>query len=268
MWISVSGAQTQADRLDLISNNLANADTDGYKKDGPTFKEYLASQETLHEKVDIPRGSFRDKDFYPLYGKDSSFVVMDGTSTDFKPGHLKVTENPLDIAMDGPGFLEVATKEGVRFTRLGALKIAPDGRLVTSDGSSVLSAQASGLATGASPLAREIHLRDRVGSLAISQQGHIMVGGELITRLSVVEFQNLDKLKKTGSQLFENVDPENQRVARETRVRQGMLEASNVNAVEEMSHMISANRIFEQNLKALKTYGELMGKEVNEVGKL
>jgi flagellar basal-body rod protein FlgG len=268
MWISVSGAQTQADRLDLISNNLANADTDGYKKDGPTFKEYLASQERVPEKVDIPHGALKDKDFYPLDGKDASYVVMDGTHTDFHQGHLRVTENPLDIAMDGPGFLEVATPQGIRFTRLGTLKIAPDGHLVTSDGSSVLSSQASGLASGGSSLARMIHLRDRMGPLSITQQGEVLVGGESVARLSVVEFHDVSKLKKSSSQLFENGDPQNQRAASGTSVRQGMLETSNVNPVEEMAHMISANRIFEQNLKALKTYGDLMAKEVNEVGKL
>ena len=136
----------QSQNVDVIANNLANTDTMGFKKDLPTFKEYLASVERTPEPLDIPRGPIKDKDMFPLDGRDQAFVVVDGTYTNFRPGTLRVTQSPLDVAMDGPGFLEVSTPDGVRYTRQGSLKVAMDGRLVTNQGYPVLAAQPGGLA--------------------------------------------------------------------------------------------------------------------------
>jgi flagellar basal-body rod protein FlgF len=83
-----------------------------------------------------------------------------------------------------------------------------------------------------------------------------------------VEFKNPQKLKKVGQQIFENTAPDNKVDSTNTLVRQGVLETSNVNPIEEMTNMIKANRLFEQDLKSLKTYGELLGREANDLGKL
>jgi flagellar basal-body rod protein FlgG len=146
IWTSVSGAASQAQAVDIISNNLANADTPAFKKDAAEFKEYLSVKERENGVQDIPRGPIKDKEFYPLDGRDQSFVIVDGTFTNFKQGNLRVTNSPLDVAMDGPGFLEVSTPNGVRYTRQGSLKLAMDGRLVTNEGYPVLSSQPGGLA--------------------------------------------------------------------------------------------------------------------------
>lgn len=289
LWTSVSGASAQAQNVDAVANNLANVDTLGFKKDAPTFKEYLATLEREHETVDIPRGPIKDRDLVPLDGKDQSFVVVDGTYTNFRQGHLRVTHVPLDVAMDGPGFLEVSTPFGVRFTRHGSLKLAMDGRLVTSEGYPVLSAQPGGLAgrapatvqpsqgglgaqggaTAALDAARFINLRDAGTNISITDSGDVYAGDQLVTKLSVAEFRDLKKLRKSGSQLFENPDPANiSNDAKATRVRQGVIETSNVNPVEEMTNLIKANRMFEHDLKVMKTYNDLMGRESNDVGKL
>jgi flagellar basal-body rod protein FlgF len=282
IWTASSGAMAQSQNLDVIANNLANADTPAFKKDVPTFKEYLATVERDHGPVDIPRGQIKDKDFYPLDGRDQSYVIIDGTQTSFGQGHLRVTHRELDVALEGPGFLEVSTPSGIRYTRQGSLKIGSDGRLLTGDGYPVLSQQPQGLAgavTGATPQAevatRMINLKDQGSHFSISGQGEIYSGDQLVARLNVVEFKDLRNLRKIGQQLFEfqaapdptgaNASPG---LATNTIVRQGVLETSNVNPIEEMSQMIRANRLFEQDLKALKTYGEMMSKEVNDVGKL
>ena len=83
----------------------------------------------------------------------------------------------------------------------------------------------------------------------------------------MTEFQDLRKLKKGGEQLFENLDPVNAVAPQKTQVRQGVLETSNVNPIEEMTNLIKANRLFEQDLKAMKTYGDLMGREANDIRK-
>jgi len=277
LWTSVSGAASQAANVDIISNNLANSDTAAFKKDAPTFKEYLSVQEREHGAQDIPRGPIKDKEFYPLDGRDQSFVVMDGTYTNFKQGNLRVTNSPLDVAMDGPGFIEVSTPSGVRYTRQGSLKLAMDGRLVTNDGYPVLSSQPGGLAaptSGRAPAnvadaARFINLRDRGGNVSITGAGEIYAGDQLIAKLSVVEFQDNNKLRKIGGSLYENGDPANYSSnPPKTIVRQGVIETSNVNPIEEMTNLIKANRMFEADLKAMKTYGEMMGRESNDIGKL
>jgi flagellar basal-body rod protein FlgG len=293
MWTAVSGATAQQQAVDIVANNLANSDTLGFKKDAPAFREYLATVERDHEGGDIPRGPIKDKDLWPLDGKDQSHVVVDGTYTNFRQGNMRVTQAPLDVALDGPGFLEVSTPNGIRFTRHGSLKVAMDGRLVTTEGYPVLSSQPGGLAAesqrqpaslstlqpsqgglatqGGVPVdaARFINLKDRGAHFTISEAGDIYAGDQLVAKLSVTEFQDNNKLRKYGEQLFENLDPNNvQTTPVRTSVHQGMLELSNVNPIEEMTKLIQANRLFEHDLKALKTYGEMIGREVNDVGKL
>jgi flagellar basal-body rod protein FlgF len=296
MWTAASGAAAQAQAVDMVANNLANADTTAFKKDLPTFKEYLATLEREKGTLDIPRGPIKDKEFYPLDGRDQSFVVVDGTYTNFKQGALRVTKAPLDLALEGPGFLEVSTPNGIRYTRQGSLKMAMDGRLVTPEGYPVLASGPGGLAAalppsetvqpgqggpnatqggvGAGPqdaatAARFINLRDRGTHITINGLGEIYAGDELVGKLSVVEFAEQQRLRKAGGGLYENPAQATPAVAStRTNVMQGVLETSNVNPVEEMTNLIKANRLFEHDLKAMKTYGELLGREANDIGKL
>ncbi len=274
IWTATAGAAAQAENLDLIAANLANVDTPAYKKEIPTFREYLAATEREHQAQDIPRGSFKDKDFYPLDGRDQSAVVVDGTHTLFQQGNLHATHNALDVALMGPGFLEVATPDGVRYSRLGSLKLSPEGLLITSEGHPVLATTApntpEALASlNDSPLSRRISLSDRLGSLKINTSGEIYSGDELVAKVKLVEFQDLKTVKKVGGALYQNQGREdNLKTAQQTALHQGYLEGSNVNPIEEMTALIKAHRLFENDLKSLKTYGELLAKEVNEVGKL
>ncbi len=288
IWVSVSGAAAQSQAVDTVANNLANADTLAFKKDQPTFKEYLATLERDHGSVDIPRGPIKNRELYPLDGKDQAFVVVDGTYTNFKQGAMKVTQSPMDIAMDGPGFIEISTPQGNRYTRQGSLKMAVDGTLVTSEGYPVLSSAPGGLAAAArvpastnaadqdaiaaqntsDAAARFINLRDRGSHITITQAGELYAGDQLVGKLSLVEFQDLNKLRKTGGGVFECKDPSNVIEPQHTVIRQGVIEGSNVNPIEEMTNLIKANRLFEQDLKAMKTYGELLGREANDIGKL
>ena len=271
MWTAASGAIAQAQNLDVIANNLANADTLAYKKDTPTFKEYLAVVEREHPTADIPRGPIKDSEFYPIDGRDQAFVTLDGTHINFRQGGVRVTHHPLDLALQGPGFLEVSTPSGIRYSRAGNLKVISDGRLVTSEGYPVLAIQPvnplNPLAPVNDPAARHIYLRDRSKNLMISSRGEISSGEDPVAQLSLVEFQDPRKLRKAGENLYQDKGAK-PGPAEFTVLQQGMLETSNVNPVEEMVNMIKANRLFEHDMKSLKTYGDLLGKEANEVGKL
>jgi flagellar basal body rod protein FlgG len=115
---------------------------------------------------------------------------------------------------------------------------------------------------------RFINLADSKGRMNISPQGEVYSGGDLVAKLSVVEFADVRKLRKSGGLLFESKDAANVRPPERTSIRQGMIETSNVNPVEEMTNLIRANRLFEHDMKAMKTYGELMQREANDIGKL
>ncbi len=268
LWPAVSGAVARAQQVETISNNLANVNTNGFKKDGVEFKEYLSKNEKMDDLIeDIPRMPIKDKDLYPLDGRDQSFVIVNGTRTSFKTGGLKVTDNPLDVALNGPGFIEISTPQGIRYTKAGSLKMANDGRLVTTDGFPVLSSDG---AQGGDPAGRIISLADRQGQVHINELGDIYVNDDLVAKMSVVEFGDLKQIRKVGLSNFENKNAQINPAlaAATTAVKQGMLETSNVNPVEEISHLIRANRMFEEDLKAMKTVNEMMQKEVNDIGKM
>lgn len=298
MWTSVSGAAAQAHAVETVANNLANVDTNGFKKDLPAFKEYLSSVEREHERPSIHIGPVKDKDLNPLYDKDQSHVIVHGNYTSFRQGPMKITKAPLDVAIEGPGLIEVATPTGAKYTRHGSFKVAVDGRLVTNEGYPVLSSRAGGLAAGQAPTAitaapiaptgelasgapipgslsdptvaaRFINLKDR-GNISITDKGEVYSGPDLVGSLGLVEFTEPKLLKKTGLQYFTNTLPE-KNVASDavnSKLHQGMLEGSNVNPVEEMTNLIKANRLFEHDLKVMKTFGDMMGREANDIGKL
>ncbi len=269
LWPAVSGAIARDAQVEVIANNLANANTNGFKRDDVTFKEYLSKKENMNDTgVDVPRSPIKDKDLYHLEGRDQSFVIVNGTHTKFNQGAMRVTDNPLDLALNGPGFFEVATPAGLRYTRAGSFKISGDGNLVTSEGNPVLST--GGNSADDKDLAgRYINLNGREGTVHINDHGELYMNDEKVAQLSVVEFENSDPLRKVGSSNFENKDPKRSPAsASQTWVKQGMVEASNVNPVQEISNLIRANRMFEQDLKAMKTVSEMLQREANDISKI
>lgn len=281
MWTSVSGAAAQSQAVDLVANNLANSDTNGFKKDGISFKEYLSTAERDNDAPQIQHGPIQDKHLNPILDKDQSHVVVHGTFTNFKQGPMKITKSPLDVALEGPGMIEVSTPQGIRFTRLGAFKIAADGKLVTNEGYPVLTARPGGLAAeNRAPASNEpvdesalvgrmINVSDR-GPLNFTESGELYSQGNLVGKVSIVEFENPKFVRKSGLQYYENKNPEKSgmKEASRTALHQGMLEGSNVNPIEEMANLIKANRLFEHDMKVMRTFNEMMGKEANDIGKL
>ncbi len=255
-------AQTQ--RLETIANNLANVNTPGFKRDSQIFKEYLSAYEKQPAVVEVPRIPASIESFYDMQGGDKSFVDSAGTYTDFQQGFLKQTGNPLDIAIEGKGFFEILTPDGVKLTRAGNFSLDSEGRVVTKQGYPVL--KDGGL--GADPQSRMI--KTNGAKLSISPQGEIFEGQENLGKLAVLEVGNRDSLLKTGSGLFgfkDNLDPKLS-LSPESVVHQGTIEASNVNTVREMTDMITATRTFESTQKAIQAYDEMHKRLVNDVPKL
>jgi len=259
LWISVAGASAQAKMMDLMANHLANVNTPGFKKDMAVFQSYFLEEEKKGMSSAVPAVPMRDEEFYFLEGRDQAYVVMEGIYPSFQAGGLRATDKNLDLALEGDGFFEISTPHGIFYTRCGNFKKGPDGRLLTSQGDPVL-------AIGA--LHSWIDLKNDFGPIQVNAKGEIFSGEDRVAQLSIVEFKDLNQLEKVGNQYFRNKNAENIFSSSKTIVHQGMIESSNVNPIEEMSQLILAHRMFEYQLKSLKTYEALMAKEANEIGRL
>lgn len=253
----------QSAKLDTIANNLANANTTAFKRDEQLFKEYLTANEKPPEVLQVPRVPASIESFYDMQGGDKSYVDMAGTYTDFSQGSIKATGGALDVAIEGNGFFEVNTPQGLRLTRNGSFKIDGLGQLATKDGALVLRAAPP----GTDPQGRVIRITGEA-AVHINDQGEIYQGEDLLGRVSVVDVPQKDQLQKVGSSQYSfkpNAQPEVVLINNPS-LRQGFLESSNVNIVKEMTDMIQATRVFESTQKAISAYDGMNDKLVNVVG--
>jgi len=262
IYSAVSGAMAQSSRLDTIANNLANVNTSGFKKDRQIFSEYLSAFEKANDVIQVPRIPASIESFYDMQGGDNAYVNPAGTYTNFEQGTMRSTGSAMDVAIEGRGFFEVLTPQGVRWTRAGALQVDGNGRLVNKEGHPLLREGQQ------DPSQRLIQLNSR--NVTISQAGDLFDGGNNIGRLGVVDFDNLDDLQKVGGSLYalKGNARSQPRPASEMRVQQGFIEGSNVNVVDEMTEMIAANRVFEAAQQAIKAYDQMDDKLINQVGKV
>lgn len=264
IYTALSGAMAQSTKLDTIANNLANVNTPAFKRDQQLFQEYLTAHEKDPVNTTIPRDVASIESFYNMNGGDKSYVDIKGTFTDFSQGGIKPTGNSLDVAIDGPGFFEVITPGGVRLTRSGNFTLDGNGQLVTKEGFPVLRQDAGG---GEDPENRIIRFAGQ-GNFAIADNGDIFEGTENLGKLSLVRVNNVDALQKVGSSLYGFKTNQNAEVANieNPSVRQGFLETSNVNIIQEMTDMIATQRVFESTQKAIGAYDQMADKMINVIG--
>tara|TARA_Y100000780_G_scaffold227170_1_gene242546 strand:+ start:15439 stop:16284 length:846 start_codon:yes stop_codon:yes gene_type:complete len=277
IWVPLSGQIAQQRKVETIANNIANANTAGFKKDRLVFKEHLTALTKGSDNIDLPNKEWSPDDFYRTQGAENAYVKVDGSYTDFEQGDLKPTNNPLDMALFGKGFFEVLTPNGVRFTRKGNFAVSKDGELVTDRGFKLLSppkAEGSQGGDQAAQIADSSDIEKRIikipagTRISVSKEGEIFSSQGSLGKISVVEFNDIHALKKQGNALFINNHPKN--VKREnvaTTVNQGFMEGSNVNAIQEMSELIKAHRHFENIQKAINTYDSISGKAANDIAR-
>ena len=231
IYIALSGAVLKHAQMEITSQNLANADTIGYKKDQITFKDYL-----------IPQDAFS----YEPDGRAMSYIST--FRTDLSVGNLIKTGNLLDIAIEGKGFISL---EGNRYTRRGDLKKDREGYLTTQDNIKVLGEKGP------------ILLPD--GALQINESGDVFVKGEKVDSLKIVDFQQPENLTKAGGDIFFFKGNPSQTKG---VVKQGHLEKSNVEIVKEMVRMIEMFREFESFQKAIQFFDDAQAKATNEIAKI
>ncbi len=236
----LSGGIAQERRLDILTNNLANLRTTGFKKDYPTFMVETPA-------TDLP---VVNQGLNPL-GRDQFFVGMEGSFTDYSPGTIQQSGNTLDLAIEGDGFFVVETPEGPRYSRSGNFTLDGGGQLITLEGEPV-----SG-ENGPIILPAE-------GKIEVDGEGRVSVNGSEINRLRIVDFPHPYELKKISANLFA---AEGEVPAENYRVLQGAIESSNVNGLKEMTSLIEVLRAYESYQKAMRSLDELTEK-ANEVGRV
>jgi flagellar basal-body rod protein FlgF len=224
--------------LEIVANNVANLNTTGFKSDGALFEQYL-----------MPVA--RDNGFI---GADSrlNFVQDRATWLDLGQGPIQQTGNPLDVALEGNGFLVVQTPRGERYTRNGALQINNNGELVTSEGFQVFGE--SGPITFQNS-DRDVTINND-GSIRV-REGASATADSSRGKLRLVDFQNPQQLKKDGSSTFQADPNQPPRAAADSRVIQGAVEKSNVHGVLEMTRLIEVSRSYTEVAAILQQQGEM-----------
>ena len=238
IYQAASGALLQQMRLDVLSNNLANINTAGYKADKSAFR-LMPEQATTNSAV--------------APGRLSPYAPPFEVGIDMADGSMVRTGNPLDVAIAGGGFFEVQGPNGPLYTRNGNFSLNEDGVLTTVQGYPVVG-QGGDITLDA-------------GEPIITSQGDISIDGAIVDTLKIVNIENATKLKKVGDTMFTVVD-ENTEIIESTDfdIVQGSLESSNVDTIRTMTEMIETMRIFEAYQKAIRAVDDMTAKTVNDVG--
>lgn len=253
LYTAYTGMINQQKRLDTVTNNLANASTTGFKREGLTSKSFDQMLTVKLNDLSVPY-------LNEGIGKMSLGVKIGENYTDYSQGSFKETGNTYDLALAGNGFFTISytDKKGnnsEKYTRDGEFTMDSEGYLRTLEGDYV---QGEG---------GNIMIPVETSEVSIRDNGDIYADGEYVDSLRIVDFEDYNNIEKFGENLYNVVDG-----ATETEstaaVKQGYLEMSNINVVKEMVEMITISRAYESNQKLIQTEDDMLDKSVNQVGKV
>jgi flagellar basal-body rod protein FlgG len=238
IWSAASGMVTQSNALDVSSENVANANTVGYRADRVVFRQVLSRVEAN----DPASQSMR-------------YAVARSVEPDFRTGELRETGNPLDVAItDDSSFFAVRTPDGDRYTRAGKFAVGTEGMLVTPDGFQVL---------GPERLPVSIPPNSRV---TFDNHGGLLVNGEPSgDQLMVVTFSNIRGLIKEGSSLMRARPEAGAPITSDARLRVGALEMSNADAMKSMTGLVTATRQFEMLGRVIDAFSQAERKAATDI---
>lgn len=254
LYTAWTGLVNEQNRMDIMTNNLANATTVGFKKEGATsqaFDDVLAVK-LKDESVGLSN--------VQRIGTNTPGVKIGENYTDYTQGSFRITGNTYDLALSGDGFfaIEFTNKAGetsTKYTRAGQFTLNKDGYLVTQEGDYVLNTAN-----------RRIQL-DTLQDASISKDGTITQNGRTITRIQVTDFEDYDYLEKYGETYYQPIEGA-ETITADATVNSGYLEMSNVQTVREMVNMITITRAYETNQKVMQTIDETLDIAVNQLGKV
>jgi flagellar basal-body rod protein FlgF len=238
LLVALSRQMSLERQIDVIANNVANVNTVGFKADKSLFEEFLRTG--AHE------------DNFQAADRRVSFVQDRATFHDFAQGALDQTRNPLDVAINGKGFLAVQTQGGERYTRDGALQINSQGQLVTTGGEVVLGTNGPIVFQ---PTDRNIVISSD-GTITV-QEGTVTQVDSIRGKLKIVKFDNPQRLVKEGANLYSAPAGVIAQADTASRINQGFIERSNVSAVTEMSRMMMVMRTYQQVASLMQQQSDL-----------
>jgi flagellar basal-body rod protein FlgG len=243
LWVAKTGLDAQQTRMNVISNNLANVNTTGFKRDRAVFEDLL------YQNVKQPGGQTTNNTLSPTGLMLGTGVKINATEKLHLQGNLVNTQSPLDLAIMGNGFFQIQMPDGTTsYTRDGNFKISSTGQVVTASGF---------------PLLPAITIPGNTAAVTFGQDGTVSVeldagaGSQNIGQVQIARFVNPSGLKPIGNNLYEVSQASGAAqvlvpgVTGAGSLKQGSLEASNVNVVEEMVNMIETQRAYEINSKAI-----------------
>lgn len=254
LYTAHTGLRNEQNRMDIMTNNLANASTVGFKKEGSTSQSFDSVLAYKLKDASVGLGNVQN------IGHNNLGVKIGENYTDHTQGSFRITNNMLDLALSGEGFfaIEFTNKAGetsTKYTRAGNFTLTSEGYLVTNDGDYVLDENS-----------QRIQL-DPLHDADITSDGRISQNGNVVATLQVVDFEDYDYLKRYGETYFEPVEGA-QIIDSAAEVNSGVLEMSNVQVVTEMVNMISITRQYESNQKIMQTYDRSLEIAVNQLGKI
>ncbi|HAJ90307.1 MAG TPA: flagellar basal-body rod protein FlgF [Rhodospirillaceae bacterium] len=236
LYVGLSRQIVLSNAMTMVANNVANANTAGYRAQNPMFQEYISKER---------------------YDKDDLSMVYDmGQYDTTSPGTIQLTGNPYDVALNGPGFMAVTSPSGeMQYTRSGNFTVNNNNELVTSSGYKVSGPGGDAIAIPTS--AREVKITD---------QGEVTADGNTVGRIGVFEFDNLQELRPEGNGLYSAKTPG--RPATETKMIQGSLEGSNVNAIQETTRMIEILRTYQSTMRMIQNEQERQVSAITTLAKI
>jgi len=239
-YIALSRQMTLRRELDIAANNLANTDTAGFKVE----QLLIAAEEGQRARNHGIDGPAR-------------FVMDTGVGRDFGQGVISQTGNQLDFAIEGEGFFAVGGPEGERYTRAGRFTLDAEGRLITASGLPVLGEGGE-----------ELFVDAESGPVTVSVDGVMSQRGEPVGRLRAVQFSALSVLSKDGDGLYVNTSNETPEPATASRIRQGMVEGSNVQPIAEITNLIEITRAYERMARMVEQHNDLNRRSVERLGRV
>jgi flagellar basal-body rod protein FlgF len=240
LYVALSRQMILRREMDVVANNIANADTAGFKV------ESVISETDPHALPSINMGP-----------RNVQFALDTGLARDFGQGAVARTERPLDVAIEGDGFFQVTTANGPRYTRDGRFTTDAMGRLTNAKGAPVVDNSGA-----------EITLDPTKGEPQISKDGIISQMGQRVARLGVYRFSSLSGLAKDGDSLFRNVSNQGPQAANDAQVAQGAVESSNVQPVIEITRMMEISREYAKISSIMDQTAELDRQAIQRLGKV
>ena len=261
LYTAYTGMVNEQRRMDVMTNNLANSATTGYKKEAMVAQAF---DERLAIKI-------KDTSAYANRPEGIGYISLGAkvgeTYPNWDQGAFQITDKPSDIAIAGKGFFAIsftnkAGETSVKYTRDGAFTVDPEGYLRTSDGDYVLTQDG---AMDSDPSEDYYVQIDPNLEYAIASDGTITQNGEEVATIGLVDVADYDYINKYGENLYDLIEG-GEIIESEGYMEQGMLEASNVNVVDEMVTMITIARAYEAGQKMIQAEDETLEKTVNQVG--